>query len=187
VTLLELLLAMALAVVVATTAVPVTAEALDDVQTRAAARYLGSLIVQGRMHAVGRGACVGFRFSPAGTDYQFVEYADGNGNGLRSADIASTADPQLSPPFRLRNEFRGVTFGLLAGVPDLDDRVEQVDGDGVRIGTSRILSLGPDGTATSGSLYLHGRRVQYAVRILGATARARLFRFERGSSRWVAQ
>jgi hypothetical protein len=59
--------------------------------------------------------------------------------------------------------------------------------DGVRIGTSRILTLGPDGTATSGTLYLHGRRAQFAVRILGATGRTRLLRFDPGGRRWVSK
>jgi hypothetical protein len=50
--------------------------------------------------------------------------------------------------------------------------VADVDGDrstttdGVRIGSTRILTLGPDGTATSGTLYVRGRRGQFAVRIL---------------------
>ena len=33
--------------------------------------------------------------------------------------------------------------------------------DGVRIGSARILTMSPSGTATSGTLYLQGRRAQY--------------------------
>jgi hypothetical protein len=50
-----------------------------------------------------------------------------------------------------------------------------------------MLSLGPDGTASSGSVYLHGRRLQYAVRVLGATGRTRVLRFDRGTGRWIVR
>jgi hypothetical protein len=49
----------------------------------------------------------------------------------------------------------------------------------------KLLRSTPDGTATSGSLYLHGRERQYAVRILGATGRTRVLRFDRGLGRWM--
>jgi hypothetical protein len=61
------------------------------------------------------------------------------------------------------------------------------DSDGIRVGSSRILTLGPDGTATSGTLYLHGRRGQYAVRVLGATGRTRVLRFDTGTGRWLTR
>ena len=53
------------------------------------------------------------------------------------------------------------------------------------IGSSRILTLGPDGTATSGTLYVRGRRGQYAVRILGITGRTRVLRFHPGTGQWI--
>ncbi len=34
--------------------------------------------------------------------------------------------------------------------------------DGVRIGVARILTTGPNGTATAGTLYVHGTNAQYA-------------------------
>jgi hypothetical protein len=80
-----------------------------------------------------------------------------------------------------------VRFGLRAHVPDLDGIRASADGDGVRIGTSRILSMGPDGTATAGTLYLRGRRGQYAVRVLGATGRTRVLRYEAGTDTWVTR
>jgi len=70
-----------------------------------------------------------------------------------------------------------------AGVPDVDGDHSAMS-DGVRIGTSRILTLGPDGTATSGTLYVRGRRGQFAVRILGATGRTRVLRFDPASGQW---
>jgi hypothetical protein len=77
-----------------------------------------------------------------------------------------------------------VTFGLHAGIADIEgDRSAPTDG--VRIGSSRILTLGPDGTASSGTLYVRGRRGQFAVRILGVTGRTRVLRFHPGTGQWT--
>jgi hypothetical protein len=50
------------------------------------------------------------------------------------------------------------------------------------------MSMSPNGSATSGTLYLHGRRgAQYAVRVLGATGRIRLLKYVEAQRRWVDQ
>ena len=92
-------------------------------------------------------------------------------------------DPPLTPALRLREQFPGIQFGLLPGVPDADG-TPTADADGVRIGTARILTMSPDGTATAGTLYVHGRRHQFAVRVLGATGRVRVLHFDQGTRTW---
>jgi type II secretory pathway pseudopilin PulG len=186
-TLLELLLAAAIAITILAISVPMTHDALDQIRTGMAARYLESRLRDARMQAIRRSTRVALRFEAAGPDYRFAEYLDGNGNGIRSADITAGVDPELAPPTVLRDQFPGVSFGLLADVPDVDGARSSSPSDGLRIGTSRILTLGPDGTATSGTLYLHGRRGQYAVRVLGATGRTRLLRFDPGMRQWVTR
>lgn len=186
-TLLELLLALGIAATLMSMAVPLTSDALDEARGSMAARYLESRIMAARMQAVKRSSRVGFRFDPQGDDYGFAEYLDGNANGVRNADIADGIDPELRPRERLGDEFPGVSFGLRADVPDVDGARSVTRQDGVRIGAARILTLGPDGTATSGTLYVHGRRSQYAVRVLGATGRTRLLRFDPGGQQWVAR
>jgi len=77
------------------------------------------------------------------------------------------------------------SFGILGGVPDADGRPAG-GADGVRLGTSAILSMNGDGTATSGTLYVHGRqRTQYAVRVLGVTGRVRVLKFDFVTGRWA--
>ena len=186
-TLLELLLVLALSAAAASAAVPLTTTALDEVRTAMAARYLQSSLFNARMQAVRRSARVALRFEALEEDYRFAEYVDGNGNGVRTADITAGVDRQLGPRRLLRDEFAGVRFGLHPDVPDLDGSRSAERSDGVRIGASRILSLGPDGTATSGTLYIQGRRSQYAVRVLGATGRTRVLRFDRGSGQWTSR
>jgi hypothetical protein len=63
---------------------------------------------------------------------------------------------------------------------------DAIDSDPVRAGSSDILTLSPNGTATSATLYICGpTRSQYAVRVLGTTGRTRVFHFSRASSTWI--
>jgi prepilin-type N-terminal cleavage/methylation domain-containing protein len=181
--LIELLLVIALATVLAGVAVPMTRSTVEELRAAGAARHLAAAVADARLDAIRRSSSVGLRFAALGDDYRFRAYVDGNGNGLRTAEITSGIDRPLAPAERLSDEFPGVTLGLLQGVPDLDGSTASLDG--VRIGTSRILSVSPDGSCTGGTLYIRGVRSQYAVRILGATGRARLFRYDRGSRQWT--
>ncbi len=184
-TAIELLLSVAIAVTTLGIAIPATSSALDDMRTSTAARYLAGRIVSARLDAVQRSAPVAFRFERIGGAYAFATFADGN--GVRLTEMADGTDPPLTASERLSAHFAGVDFALTGGVPDLDGAVSAADGDGVRIGSARILTLGPDGTATSGTLYLRGRRGQYAVRVLGATGRVRLFQYRPGAREWKAR
>jgi hypothetical protein len=48
--------------------------------------------------------------------------------------------------------------------------------------------MNPNGSSSSGTLYVHGReRSQYAVRVLGATGRVRVMKYEPQRRRWVAR
>ncbi|MEO8078121.1 MAG: prepilin-type N-terminal cleavage/methylation domain-containing protein [Acidobacteriota bacterium] len=182
-TLLELLLVVALSGVLAAIAVPMTNTALDEIHTASAARYLAGRIMSTRMDAIRRSAAVALRFVASTPDYTFGAYVDGNGDGVRTADIAGGVDRPLASPQHLQDQFPGVVFGLLAGVPDADGAAQGTS-DGVRIGSARILTMTPDGTATSGTLYVRGRQAQYAVRVLGATGRTRVLKFDTGARTW---
>src|SRR4051812_6660919 len=184
--LIELLFAVAVAILIAGMALPVTDAALDDLHTAAAARYIAGLVLNDRMDALKRARSVALRFEPWGPDYEFGPFVDGNGNGVRTAEIRSGVDPAIGPGQRLSERFPGVKFGLQAGLPDADG-VRGPNTDGIRIGSARILATGPDGTATSGTLYVQGRRAQYAVRVLGATARTRVLKFEPGAGTWTSR
>ena len=184
-TLIELMLAMAVSVVLVGIAIPVGGDALDDMRTRAAARYLAGRIANSRLGAVNRSRAIGIRFVAGTPDYQFSSYVDGNGNGVRTTDIQDGTDFLLEIPRRLGSDFRAVHLGLMVGINDIDG-AGNTNPDGVRIGTPKILTVSPDGTATSGTLYVQGIRAQYAVRVLGATGRTRVLKYERGSRTWVS-
>jgi Tfp pilus assembly protein FimT len=184
-TLIELLLFVAISATLLAIAVPLATSALDDMRTAMAARYLAGRILAARLDALQRSTCVGFRFEPSSSDYLFSTYTDGNQNGIRTTDIASGVDPIDATGERLADRFASVRFGLAAALPDLDGVRQMTDTDGVRIGSPKILTLSPDGTASSGTVYLRGTRAQYAVRVLGATGRTRVFQYQRGANQWV--
>ena len=182
-TLLELLFAVAVIATCTGLALPLASGTVDDLRASGAARYMASRVAAIRLEAVRRSTTVALRFERDGDDYRFSTILDGNGNGVRAVDVAQGVDRPLSAAERLRDRFRGAALGLLPGIPDLDGATGSTDG--VRIGASSFLSTAPNGSATSGTLYVHGRRRQYAVRILGATGRVRLFVFDTGARRWI--
>jgi prepilin-type N-terminal cleavage/methylation domain-containing protein len=185
-TLIEALFAVAIITTLAGIALPLTARAVDELRTLAAARYLAGRIAHSRVDAIRRSTSVGMRFEPSDPDYVFTPYADGNGNGVRTADILRGVDRPTGVPRRLGDSFAGVRFGLAPGLPDVDGSAGG-GADGVRIGAVRILTMSPDGTATSGTLYVQGRRAQFAVRVLGATGRTRVFKYETGAGTWISR
>jgi hypothetical protein len=167
--------------------VPLGLRTLDDFRTRAAARYLAARLGDARLRSIKRGYTIGLRFQPAGTDYLLTTIADGNGNGLRTTEILRGIDSPMTEAEAIGWHFPGVTFGILEGVPDADGQPAN-GADGVRVGVSRLLSMGPDGTSSSGTLYVHGQaRAQYAVRVLGATGRVRVLKYEQAQRRWIDQ
>lgn len=180
--LVEVLFTVAISATLVGIAVPMMSGAIDEVRTAGAARYLASRVSVARIDAVRRSTTMALRFQPAGADYQITLHADGNGNGVRTTEIASGVDVTIGDATRLEHHAPGVGFGLLPGLTDLDG--ESGSSEGVRVGATRLLSLSPTGGATSGTLYLHGRRAQYAVRVLGATGRVRVFHYDPGARRW---
>lgn len=181
----ELLLAVAFAATVTGMAVPVLSHALDDHRAGLAARYVASRIRHARMEALKRATAVALKFEAGRPDYSLTPFADGNGNGVRTADIRRGIDPPLGRPAQLADNFPGVHFGLIEGALDIDGFASGPDG--VRIGSARILTLAPDGTATSGTLYLRGRRAQYAVRVLGTTGRTRVLKYRASDRTWMSR
>ncbi len=181
----ELLVVLALVLLLCGAGMPTLLAARDDVRADGAASFLVSELRGARMEALRRNAQVAVRFEADGDDYLLACYVDGNGNGVRSADIASGADVLQRPRERLGQQFPGVRFGFEDDVPDLDGEAWTENANPIRFGTSRMVSFSPTGTSSSGTVYLRGKgRRQLAVRVLGGTGRIRTWLFNFGTRQW---
>ena len=187
-TLFEVLFAVGILVTVAALAMPFLLAARDDIRIDAAARYLAAQIMLARAHAARHGTAVGLRFERFGKNYRMAMFLDGNGNGVRQGDMRRGADPRLTPWWTIADLFPGVRLELGPGIPPVGStRAAGARADAVRFGLSDTITLTPIGTATSGTVYLRGRSGrQYAVRVLGTTARTRVLFFDPAGSTWRA-
>lgn len=182
--LIETSVVLAIVLLVAALSAPSVLSARDDARARGAADHLASLLHLARIESLKRHVNVAVRFEADGADFRFGMYSDGNGNGVRTVDIEEGLDPSIRAGERLLQQFPGVRFALDPGVP-LVDGEEGGTADAVRVGRSRMLSFGPTGTSTSGTLYLLGRaRRQLAVRVLGPTGRIRVFEYRYADGTW---
>jgi hypothetical protein len=168
---------LALTVVLGAIAVPQALVTIDSARAIGAARYISSRLMLTRALAVQRGVAVAIRFDRDGRGVRFATYQDGNHNGVRSSDIDSLIDRQLEPWVRLSDLFPGVDFALT---------VNGADDNPIQLAGASLLTFTPAGTATSGSLYVRGRNgSQFAIRVLGATGRTRLQRYDEPQRRWI--
>ena len=182
----EIMFVLGTAATVSAVAVPETLATIDDSRTAAAARYISTRLQRTRMEAVSRNGSAALRLSRLPDHYEFGGYVDGNGNGVLSRDIQSGVDQLFQPVDRLGDHFSGVDFGATADLPAVDPTSPAPGDDPIRLGSSDMVTFTPTGTATSGSLYIRGRRgSQYVVRVYGETGKTRVLRFNAGSGQWI--
>jgi type II secretory pathway pseudopilin PulG len=185
--LIELVFVLGLAATLGAFAIPLSLASLDDVRAAGAARYVSARLQQARMEAIVRGSATALRISPARGAYEWGVYVDGNRNGVRSTDIQRGTDRAIAPSVRLVDQFPGVDFGAMPGLPAVDVSGPPPGTDPIRLGSSDMAVFTPLGTATTGSLYIHGRRsTQYVVRIFGETGKTRVLKFNARSRQWIA-
>jgi hypothetical protein len=168
-------------------AVPQVLTGLDDFRTAGAARHMAARLQRARMDAVVRSADVALQVVQSAGAYAYTVYVDGNRNGVRSAEILQGVDRRLLPAERLPDQFPGVDFGVLPGLPAVESGATPPGSDPIRLGSSNLATFSAAGTSSSGSLYIRGRRnAQYVVRIYGQTGRTRILRFDSRSRVWKA-
>ena len=184
--LIEILFVLGTAATVSAVAVPETLATIDDNRAAAAARYVSTRLQRARMEAVTRSGSVALRFMRQSDHYDFATYVDTNHNGVLSKDIQSGVDRVSQPADRLGDHFPGVEFGAIPDLPAVDSTSTAPGSDPIRLGSSDMVTFTSIGTATSGSLYIRGRReAQYVVRIYGETGKTRVLKFLPGSGQWI--
>jgi type II secretory pathway pseudopilin PulG len=168
---------LALVGVLSAIAIPQVLVGVDRSRTVAAAHYVQQQCGAARLLAVSRSANVGVRFREQAGEYVMQTFVDRNRNGVRTADIDDGVDVPLGPPESLGANFPGVRIGLAPGLGS----------DPVKLGRSGLVVFTPLGTATPGSIFVVGKDgTQFAIRVLGATARTRLERYDRRLKTWTS-
>lgn len=184
----ELLIVLALVALAVVPALPGGAFARKRAALAGAATYVAQALNAARTEAVRRGANVAVQFgdNPQQPAYRLV--VDGNGDGVRRADVEAGIDRPLGGMAPLADHFPGVRFLVGCRCPDIDATTALRQGaPGVRFGPGALAVFTPAGTATSGTVYISaGDQTTYAVRVLGATGRLRTLRFDEGIGEWVA-
>jgi hypothetical protein len=178
-TLIDVLLVLALVGGTTTVSTPVTNGLSESARARSASGFLSGRFRHARQQAVvhGANAAVVFDRSPDGR-WTIRVCEDGNGDGLRRADIREAIDPCPDGPFSIGQLFPGLEIAVDPALRGPGG--EPPSADPVRFGVSDLVSFSPVGTCNSGSLYLRSRSgAQYAIRVLGGTGRLRVLRHER--------
>jgi Tfp pilus assembly protein FimT len=158
-------------------AVPELLGSVSRARGLAAARFLATKVAQARTQAVARSTTIALVFVEGPIGISFRAYEDGNRNGVRSADISNQIDRPIDDNVRLFEQFPGVAIGVSARAPFDDPLV---------LGPSNMLSFSAAGTSSSGSVYVSGQDgTQWAVRVLGATGRTRVLRYDAAIDDWV--
>jgi len=152
--------------VVTAIAVPLSLTGVNRARGWAGSRFVAARLVRARAQAVGRGAAVALRFDGDGEHTTLTAFVDANRNGVLTRDIDAGTDAALDDPVPLSSLFPGVAITADGGV--------------------RLFSFSPDGTATTGSVYLQSRDgSRFAVRVLGTTARVQIERYVTGRNAWI--
>jgi hypothetical protein len=157
------------------------------VSVRSAAAEVGSVLYRARMYALTQGVNVGVKYRVRDGRTEWALYGDGNGNGVRTAEIASGVDRPIGIlAIWGRNDVRPAIM-TDASVPDPDGsgRLSGID-DPIKFNRSDICSFSAMGESTPGSIYLwDGHDRMAVVRVYGRTGKIRTLYYRRGDPRWT--
>lgn len=184
-TLTELCAALAVGGLALAAGLPALASSLGRERLETALRDVARELVAARWRALATGRSAGLRFLlEADGRLAWTVHADGDGDGLRSADIDGGTDPLLRQgglPAPLR-------AGLGAGpippaLPPQTGRLDRPE-DPIKFGGADLAAFAPAGGATPGSLYLTDGHRSVALVLNGVTGRLRLFRLQEANTAW---
>jgi len=188
--LVEAVVALSVAAIIVGAGVLQLARLSSGLRLRLAAAEVAGALREARSYAIRQGANVGLKLFPeADGSAAWVMYRDGDGDGLRSDDIARGRDPQVTGRRTLAHLGRGVGFGFPPGVVPRDPgdprrRLTRLD-DPIRLNRSDIASFSPLGESTPGSLYLtDGQELLAVVRLYGRTGKVRVLLYDAAAQRW---
>jgi Tfp pilus assembly protein PilE len=183
--LLEILTVVGIIGVCAIVAMPSFFSMRQRMGVRIAAAEMRAIFANTRMLAIARHKHVGVKFRRTGDGWQYAVFEDGNGNGVRNADITAGTDRQIQPYRVVLQGNRVSQIGLpLRAIPDPSGAGSvSPAASAVRFNSSTLCAFTPLGTATSGSIFLtDGKEGAAALIVNGPSARIRVVVLE--GTRW---
>ena len=190
-TLVELVVVLAVISLFLAGVLPAFVRSTARLRVRMAGRELSGVLRLSRLYAMRHGSRVAVKFSTLpNRSVIFALYADGDGDGVRNADISAGIDPRLTPDRRLAHLGGDVSFGFPLGRrprhPSTGRPMDRLD-DPIRFNRSDLASFSPSGAATPGSLYISDQRSNLvAVRVTNRTGSVRLLRYDFRTESWRA-
>ncbi len=179
----DLVLAMGVVAMLCSLGAPVVAGVVEAARLRQSAGFVATRFRLARAQAAAATTSVAVVFDRRGQTWMFRVCQDGNGNGLRRADIDQGLDPCSEGPHDLAALFPGVQIAADSTLRGPDN--EAPSPDPVRFGASDLASFSPAGTCTAGSLWLRAANgAQYIVRVAGVTGRVRVLRWDAAARSW---
>ena len=186
---LEALVAVALLGIALSISVPALSALRENGRTAAGARVLATELNRMRWESVARKRGTGLFFERGSRGWGWRVVEDGNGNGLRTAEVRRGVDPTVSGPHHLQDQVEDVRLGFPPGgpfprVPPRTGNIVDTD-DPVQFGRSDIVAFSPLGRSSSGTLYVtDGRRGLFAIVLFGPATRARVWRYDSVGGKW---
>ena len=189
-TLAELLAVLAIVAMAVAVTLPAAAMLRDAGRAAAGARTMATLLSAQRWKSVSQHQVRGLQFRKSGSVWSWREVKDGNGNGLRTAEITRGVDPVVSSDETMEHLVEHVTLGFphSGTFPEAPPGTQtlRAGDDPVRFGRSTLVSFSPMGAASSGTLYVtDGQSALYAVVLFGPSSRLRVWRWVPEARRWT--
>lgn len=154
------------------------------VRLEAAVRRLSQEVGRACAYAGASGRTHGLMLDADAADLRWTLIADGDGDGLSTADVAGTVDVAIGPEGRLQTDFPGIRPGLPVGVPTVAGGA--TGSHGVAFGSNGIVSCSPAGGARAGTVYLRSMSEEAAaLRVYGPTARLSLWWWSAEIGAWT--
>jgi type II secretory pathway pseudopilin PulG len=190
--LLDLLLTVSILGIVVLVSTPPLMRATAELRLRMAASEASRIFAAARSYAVRHSANVGVKFHPGenGAATTWSLHLDGDGDGVRTADLRDGTDPAVpgagNVVDRPASFASGIGFGFPEGPLPRDPggrRLTRRD-DPIRFNNSDVAAFGPLGTSTPGSLYLTDGERLAAVRVTNRTGRVRVLLYDAERGEW---
>ncbi len=186
--LMELLVCVAIISVFISAVIPGFAGIMAKARLKNTSRSILFLFQRVRIQAISEARYIGVRFenSEDGKGICYSIYQDGDGDGLRTADIEAGIDKRVEGPRHFHME--GVEFGILEGkvkdVPTSGGTINNSD-DPIKFGRSNIVSFSPIGRSSSGSVYLKsGNSYMFTIKLYGASAKMKEWEYNSTTEDW---